>query len=195
MSDQNIIPGYIYGQQPLSSPISIEELALLKQTVLFTDEDERLLRLASDVLADQTEAILDVWYGFVGSHPHLLRYFGQQGQPDAHYLAAVRKRFGQWIIDTCTRSYDEDWLAYQQEIALRHHSIKKNQTDDAKAGPIIHLRYILAFIVPLTITMKDFLAAKGHDADTVAGMHAAWFKAVTLTAVLWSHPYVHLEEF
>ncbi|MFD1143641.1 protoglobin domain-containing protein [Larkinella insperata] len=195
MSETRAIPGYTYGQHPLASPILPEELTLLKQTVLFGPEDEQLLRLASEVLADQTEAILDVWYGFVGSHPHLLRYFSQQGQPDIQYLAAVRKRFGQWIIDTCTRPYDSVWLAYQQEIALRHHSIKKNQTDVARAEPIIHLRYILAFIVPLTVTMKDFLAAKGHDAQTVAWMHAAWFKAVTLTALLWSHPYVNANEF
>lgn len=194
MSEHNSLPGYTYGRVT-PSPVSIDELALLKQTVLFSEEDERLLRLAGDVLADQTDAILDVWYGFVGSHPHLLRYFSQEGQPDPHYLAAVRQRFGQWILDTCTRPYDETWLAYQQEIALRHHSAKKNLTDEAKAEPIIHLRYILAFIIPLTLTMKDFLAAKGHDADTVSGMQAAWFKAVTLTAVLWSQPYVYQDEF
>jgi hypothetical protein len=194
MSEHNSLPGYTYGRVT-PSPVSIDELALLKQTVLFSEEDERLLRLAGDVLVDQTDAILDVWYGFVGSHPHLLRYFSQEGQPDPHYLAAVRQRFGQWILDTCTRPYDETWLAYQQEIALRHHSAKKNLTDEAKAEPIIHLRYILAFIVPLTLTMKDFLAAKGHDADTVSGMQAAWFKAVTLTAVLWSQPYVYQGEF
>ncbi|CCH54856.1 hypothetical protein BN8_04069 [Fibrisoma limi BUZ 3] len=195
MIEHNTIPGYTYGQPLSKSPISIEELLLLKKTVLFSEDDERLLRLAGDVLADQTKAVLDVWYGFVGSHPHLIRYFGQHEQLDAHYLAAVRKRFGQWIIDTCTRPYDEVWLAYQQEIALRHHLTKKNRTDEAKAEPIIHLRYILAFIVPLTLTIKDFLAAKGHNADIVSGMHAAWFKAVTLTAVLWSHPYSNPEEF
>ncbi|GAB3745696.1 protoglobin domain-containing protein [Spirosoma pomorum] len=194
MSEHNSLPGYTYWRVT-PSPVSIDELALLKQTVLFSEEDERLLRPAGDVLADQTDAILDVWYGFVGSHPHLLRYFSQEGHPDSHYLAAVRQRFGQWIQDTCTRPYDETWLAYQQEIALRHHSAKKNLTDEAKAEPIIHLRYILAFIVPLTLTMKDFLAAKGHNADTVSGMQAAWFKAVTITAVLWSHPYVYQDEF
>ncbi|WP_460639679.1 protoglobin domain-containing protein [Larkinella harenae] len=195
MNEQQALPGYTYRQQTFPSPLTVEDLTLLKQTVLFGKEDERLLKLAGEVLADQTEAVLDVWYSFVGSHPHLLRYFSQHGQPDAHYLAAVRKRFGQWILDTCTRPYDTDWLAYQHEIALRHHSARKNRIDHAKAEPIIHLRYILSFIVPLTLTMKDFLAARGHDADTVAGMQAAWFKAVTLTAALWSHPYVHSTEF
>ena len=194
MTNQSSIPGYAYGHV-VESPITVDELALLKQTVLFTETDEQFLRLAGEVLADQTEAILDVWYGFVGSHPHLLQYFAKDGQPDTHYLAAVRKRFGQWIHDTCTRPYDQTWLNYQHEIALRHHSIKKNQTDGAVAAPIIHLRYLVAFIVPITATMKGFLAANGHDAYTVEAMHAAWFKAVTLTVLLWCHPYVYREEF
>ena len=43
--------------------------------MLFTEDDRRYLRMAGEVLADQVEALLDVWYGFVGSHPHLVRYF------------------------------------------------------------------------------------------------------------------------
>jgi hypothetical protein len=113
------------------------------------------------VLAGQTDAILDVWYGFVGSHAHLLAYFAQDGQPNMSYLSAVRKRFGQWIHDTCTRPYDQTWLHYQHEIALRHHAIKKNKTDGASAVPIVHLRYVIAFIVPLTVTIRPFLSAKG----------------------------------
>ena len=37
-------------------------------TVLFTDEDAGYLRRAGAILAPQTEAVLDVWYGFVGLH-------------------------------------------------------------------------------------------------------------------------------
>lgn len=53
----------------------MEDLDLLKQTVLFTGEDERYLRMAGDVLEDQVEDVLDAWYGFVGDHPHLIHYF------------------------------------------------------------------------------------------------------------------------
>jgi hypothetical protein len=67
--------------------------------------------MAGEVLKDQIDAVLDLWYGFVGSHPHLVYYFsGPDGKPDANYLAAVRQRFGQWILDTCNRPYDQDWL-------------------------------------------------------------------------------------
>jgi hypothetical protein len=39
----------------------MEDLDLLKQTVLFTGEDERYLRMAGDVLEDQIEDVLVVW--------------------------------------------------------------------------------------------------------------------------------------
>lgn len=66
------IPGYDYGRVRLPrSPISIDELELLKQTLLFDVNDEVALRQAGDVVEDQIDAILDVWYGFVGAHPHL----------------------------------------------------------------------------------------------------------------------------
>lgn len=190
------IPGYAYGRPTLAhSPISTQDLALLKQTLLWSEEDDQHLRLAGEVLADQTNAVLDVWYGYVGSHAHLVHYFTHQGQPDLGYLAAVRKRFEQWILDLCQRPYDQQWLDYQHEIALRHHVQKKNRTDGATAVPIVHFRYLVAFIFPITATIKGFLANKGHTADIVEKMHTAWFKAVTLTALLWCEPYIREGEF
>jgi len=32
------------------------------------DEDERYLRLAGEVLEDQIDAVLDLWYGFVAAN-------------------------------------------------------------------------------------------------------------------------------
>ncbi|MCS6873954.1 MAG: protoglobin domain-containing protein [Pyrinomonadaceae bacterium] len=186
--------GYDYGNVA-KSPISLEDFELLKKTVLFTDEDQKYLRLAGEVLKDQVQDVLDLWYGFVGSHPHLVKYFGKEGQPNANYLAAVRERFGQWIMDLCNRSYDQDWLNYQYEIGLRHHSTKKNKTDNVDAEPIVHFRYMVAFIYPITATIKSFLEKKGHDAETVQKMHDAWFKAVVLTVILWTYPYVKEGEF
>lgn len=188
------IPGYAYGQVS-RSPVSLEELDLLKQTVLFSADDEQALRLAGQVLAPQTDAILDVWYGFVGAHPHLLRYFSSNQQPDGNYLARVRARFGQWILDVCNRPYDQQWLDYQHEIGLRHTAAKKNLTDHAAAEPLIHLRYLTAFIVPLTVTIKPFLQDGEHSEAEVEAMYGAWFKAVTLTATLWSYPYVKEGQF
>lgn len=192
------IPGYTLGSnQVASSPMSDAEFDLLKATLLLGPDDLGHLRMAGDVLEDQVEQVLDVWYGFVGSHAHLVKYFaGSGGQPSAAYLAAVRRRFAQWIRNTCRADYDRRWLDYQYEIGLRHTRAKKNQTDGVQSpSDMIHLRYLLAFVVPLTLTMKPFLAAKGHTAGDVERMQAAWFKAVTLTAVLWAQAFVPAENF
>lgn len=164
--------------------------AFLGQTVLFGPEDEKYLRMAGDVLAGQVEEVLDVWYGFVAANPHLVAYFSTpDGEPIGDYLARVRPRFGQWIRDLCTRPYDQAWLDYQQEIALRHTTDKKNRTDGVDSLSAIPLRYLVAFIYPITATVREFLARDGHPAHDVEGMHQAWFKAVTLTVALWCQPY------
>lgn len=89
------VAGYTYGTNDVArSLLTLEDLNLLKQTVLFTEDDEKYLRLAGEVLADQIDAILDTWYSFVGSRPHLAQYFSTlDNQLIDEYLAAVRKRF------------------------------------------------------------------------------------------------------
>lgn len=192
------IAGYTYGSSEAArSPLNEQDLDLLKKTVLFTADDVRYLNMAGEVLGDQVEDVLDVWYGFVASHPHLVYYFSDaQGKPNADYLTAVRACFGQWIRDTCAAGYDRAWLDYQQEIALRHTRAKKNQTDGVRsAADHIALRYIIAFIYPITATIRPFLAKKGHSDDEVEKMHQAWFKAVVLHVTLWSLPYVKQGDF
>ena len=101
--------GYAYGDTSLApSPVTIADLDQLKQSVLWSEDDEAAIRRAGQILVPQTEAILDVWYGFVGAHPHLVATFaGADGTPDMKYLGAVRRRFAQWIDDLCNRFYDE----------------------------------------------------------------------------------------
>ena len=186
------IPGYTYeSSEKATSPVGSQDLDKLKATVMFTEDDEQALRLAGDVLEDQVEDVLDVWYGFVADHPHLVAYFSTpEGEPIQEYLDRVRPRFSQWILDTCRRPYDQTWLDYQEEIGLRHTTEKKNTTDDVNSVNNISLRYVIAFICPITATMRGFLGKKGHSAEQVEAMHQAWFKAVTLTVTLWSRPYV-----
>jgi len=192
------IPGYTYGTSAVPrAPISQEEFELLKTTVLFTEEDVRYLRMSYEVLKDQVEQILDVWYGFVGSNPHLLYYFTSRrdGQPIGSYLEAVRKRFGQWILDTARAEYDQAWLDYQFEIGRRHHRSGKNRTDGVDAVEHVPFRYMIALLIPITTTLKPFLANKGHSAEEVEKMHAAWVKSVTLQLILWCYPYVREGDF
>ncbi len=192
------LPGYDFGAQTIArSPIDLDELDLLKQTVLFTEEDENYLHLAGQVLEDQLDDVLDTWYDFVASHPHLVYYFSDSdGEPDTNYLSRVRERFKQWVLDACNRPYDQEWLDYQQEIALRHTREKKNQTDDVPSAPEhIGLRYMIAFIYPITATLRPFLANKGHSEEEVEKMFQAWFKSVVLHVTLWSQPYTKEGDF
>ena len=185
------IPGYTFAMPEVPrSPVSGKDIELLKATLLWSDDDDRYLRMAGGVLADQVEEVLDLWYGYVGSHPHLVYYFADRdGQPIGQYLESVRARFAKWVRDVCERPHDDAWRDYQYEIALRHTCVKKNQTDEVDSVPEIALRYLIAFIFPITATMRSFLASKGHRPEDVEGMHTAWFKAVVLHVCLWAQAY------
>lgn len=191
------IPGYRLNDPALPpSPVSPQDFEELKASLLFGPADVAALRRAHEVLAPQVEAILDVWYGFVGSNPHLLRYFSTEtGEPVGPYLDAVRKRFGQWILDTCRADYDAAWLAWQDEIGKRHHRIGKNKTDGVRAAPHIPMSQLLALAIPISVTVRPFLAKSGNSPDDVDAMHAAWTKSVWLHAILWARPYAIAGDF
>lgn len=195
---QGRAPGYALGQPTLArAPYSMADLAALQKSMLFGADDVAALRQSKAILADQNEAILDVWYGFVASTPELVVFFGdtRSGQPDGAYLAAVRKRFALWILDTADAKYDQAWLDWQYEIGLRHNRVKKNKTDGAHGPAQVDFRYLPALTIPITTTLKPFLAKTGASAADVEKMHAAWVKAVLLQAILWSHPYIKDGEF
>lgn len=191
-------PGYTMGQTTVpKAPISMEELNKIQTSLLLNQEDIAMLRKSREILGPQVEQILDVWYGFVGSHDFLLDTFvdRQSGQPDGAYLEAVRKRFGQWILDTAAAEYDQKWLDYQFEIGRRHHRTGKNRTDNAQASANIPYRYLPALMIPITTTLRPFLAKNGASPEEVDKMHAAWVKSVTLQVILWSYPYVRDGDF
>src|SRR5271166_366535 len=184
------IPGYSYGTPEVAkSPVSVRELDNLEISAGFTEEDQRYLRLAGDVLADQTKQIVDRWRGgiFAGI-PSLAKHPSTpEGDPIPEYLAKSNLRFQQWILDTYLRPYDQDWLDYQQEIALRHTASKKNQVDGVRSTPYIPLRDVIAFIGVMNETIKPYLAVKGHSAEEVDKMHRAWCKSIQLA--LWAGLY------
>jgi hypothetical protein len=186
------IHGYNYGDAGVgASPVSAEDLANLKVSAGFTKEDERYLRLAGEVLADQTKPVVDHWRnGIIVGIPNLARHSrALDGKPIPEYAANSGLRFEQWILDTCLRPYDQDWLNYQQEIALRHTSAKKNMVDGVQSTPYVPLRDIIAFIAVMNETIKPYLAAKGHSAHEVEKMHSAWCKSIQLQMALWTRAY------
>jgi hypothetical protein len=192
------IPGYSYGAAEVpNSPVSIRELADLQISAGLTEEDQRFLRLAGEVLADQTSQIVEHWRaGIIASIPHLARHSRTpEGDPIPEYLAKSNLRFQQWILDTCLRPYDQDWIDYQQEIALRHTSAKKNQVDAVRSTPFVPLRDIIAFVAVMNQTIRPYLAAKGNSAEEVEGMHRAWCKSLQLQLALWARVYIGRSEW
>jgi protoglobin len=189
------IPGYNYGAADVAkSPITTAELDLLKQSTGFTKEDERWLHVAGEVLADQTKELVGKWRAVIAAHPHLARYSQRpDGQKDPHYSEATGLRFQQWVLDTCLRPYDQDWLNFQQEIALRHTTLKKNKTDQVESAPTVHLRDIVAFTAVMNDPniIKPFLSAKGNSPAEVEKMHQAWCKSLLLQIALWTEPYTN----
>lgn len=186
------IPGYSFGAADVHpSPVSIQDFERLKISAGFTDEDTQYLRLAGEVLSDQTEKIVAHWRsGIIASIPNLARHSrSPEGDLIPQYLANSNLRFRQWILDTCLRPYDQNWINYQQEIALRHTAAKKNKVDGVRSTPYVPLRDVLAFVAVINETIKPYLAAKGHPAEEVDRMHRAWCKSMQLQMALWVGPY------
>ena len=60
--DTKGISGYTYGSPEASqSAVSMDELNELKISAGFTEDDQHYLRLAGEVLGDQTQQIVDHW--------------------------------------------------------------------------------------------------------------------------------------
>jgi hypothetical protein len=171
------------------------QLIELKTSAGFKDEDRRFLQLAGEVLSGQTRQIVAQWRSqIIASIPHLARHSRTpEGNPIPDYLAKSNLRFEQWILDTCLRPYDQDWLNYQNEVALRHTAAKKNKTDGVKSTPFVPFGDILAFVAVMNETIKPYLAAKGHSQEEVDRMHQAWCKSIQLQLALWANPYSNPE--
>jgi hypothetical protein len=191
------IHGYTYGTSEVaSSAVTLKQLEALKVSAGFTADDQRYLQLAGSVLEYQTRQIVAHWRGgIIAGIPNLARHSRTpEGDPNPDYLAKSNLRFEQWILDTCLRPYDQEWLDYQQEIALRHTSLKKNKTDDTRSTSHVPLRDIIAFIAVINETIKPYLASRGHSVEDVEGMHRAWCKSMQLQSALWSQPYADAKE-
>jgi hypothetical protein len=144
------------------------------------------------VLFEQTKAIVNHWRsGIIASITNLARHSQNlEGEALPDYLAKSNRRFEQWILDTCLRPYDQDWLNYQQEVALRHTSVKKNKTDNVESTAYVPLRDIIGFIAVMNETIKPHLAAKGHTAEEIEKMHRAWRNSMQIQLALWARPYM-----
>jgi len=184
------IPGYGFGSaEAAQSPLSMEDLLHLEQTLGWTSEDEQRLRKHAELFRSQAEQMIDSWRAVIARQPHLSQWFaGPDGKPDEEYKAGVKRRFVQWVVDVATRSHDQAWLNYQEEIGLRHTPAKKNKADGRHTPDLVPLRYLLAF-VPVVADVRRFLEAAITDPAELTAVEQAWTKAVHLHVTLWSRPY------
>jgi hypothetical protein len=189
-STEQSILGYDFGApQSARSPVSLEELRQVEQTLGWKSEDARLLRKYMEFFRSQSESMVDAWRAVIGAQPHLAQWFvGPDGKPDDEYKARVKRRFVQWVMDVAARPHDQGWLDYQEEIGLRHTPEKKNKTDGRHTPANVPLRYLVAF-VPVVTDIRRFLAPVIEDAAELAAMESAWTKAVHLHITLWCRPY------
>jgi Protoglobin len=188
------IPGYGFGSTDSArSPLSMEDLSHLEQTLGWTAIDGHLLLKHADLFRQQAEEMVAAWRTVIGAQPHLSMWFASpDGKPDDEYKARVKRRFVQWVIDVATRPHDQAWLNYQEEIGLRHTPEKKNKTDRRNTPPLVPLRYLLAFI-PVVADVRKFFSPAITDPEELAAVEKAWVKAVHLHITLWSRPYTRDE--
>ena len=169
------------------SPLTLEELQQLEQTVGWGVENAQVLQRHGEIFRNNAENMVHAWREVIGSQQHLVKwFFGPDGKRDAEYAAKMKKRFVQWVVDSVFRPHDRAWLDYQEEIALRHTPEKKNQTDGTEPPPLVPPRYLLGFITVVTITTRKFFTDAGVSGEELRKPEDAWARAVQLHVTLWS---------
>src|SRR4051812_46675427 len=85
-SESKQIAGYSYGDSTISrASMTLEEFSKLKLGAQFGENQERHLRLAWEVLRDQTTEIVNLWRAeIIARIPHLARHSKAQGA--RHFL-------------------------------------------------------------------------------------------------------------
>ena len=191
------ISGYSFGASSVPiSRVSVADLEEIKTTAGFTSEDEVHLRLAGEILGGQATAIVEHWRNqIIARNPNLARHSRTpEGTLLPQYLQASNRRFEQWVVDTCMRPYDQDWINYQQEIAARHMISKKNVTDHVRSTSHVPFRHIVAFVAVMNQTIRPYLAATGQAGEVVERMHQAWCKSMQIQIALWAKAYADTRE-
>ncbi|MEV7969212.1 hypothetical protein AB0O34_24950 [Sphaerisporangium sp. NPDC088356] len=69
------IPGYTYGtDEAATSPLTLQDLQRLKDTVWLTPDDEQALRQAAEILTDQADDMVTAWRARLGDLPWMRPY-------------------------------------------------------------------------------------------------------------------------
>ncbi|HEX2544718.1 MAG TPA: protoglobin domain-containing protein [Ramlibacter sp.] len=171
--------------------MSDESFQGLKDTLFFGPEEIGWLRQVHAVLQEQVDDVLDTWYGSLACKPKRTPYLTRTtALPEAVYVQALRRRLATWMLDVTAAAYDRAWLDHQHHERLRHARDSAPVIPDAAAAHAAHLRSIVGLVLPLTVTLRPFLARNGHARTEIDCMEQAWFKAATLVAALWAQPLI-----
>lgn len=172
---------------PQSTSVDAQVLIKIKRMMLFTHEDEQYLTMAGTILAPHAEEILNRWYEGIVSNNYLAHYFTSSGAPDLDYLNNLRPHFKAWIMTLCNRQDSHRWWEFEERIA-RQLQLRNVPLDDLHPLSPVYLRYMTTFVFPVSEAGRFFINSAGYNEAEVAAMHQAWFKAVSLSALLWIYP-------
>jgi len=91
------IPGYDFGDESVpDAPISMAEFERLKDTVMWSAEDDEYLRMAGETLEPQVDDMLDRWLGFLSTFEFMNDYRRDvdTGELIEEYGERSRPRYG-----------------------------------------------------------------------------------------------------
>ena len=70
------IPGYDYGERGTAeSPVTLDELRQIEDTVGWTEKDARTLERHGGIFDKDAEQMVDAWRAAIGKQPHLAKWF------------------------------------------------------------------------------------------------------------------------
>ena len=178
------------------SAVSLDELqAAAGDPAAGRGQFRAALRRSGDLLTPQVEAILDVWYG--SSVPTLICWLHSQAMtanPTRRIWLPYGVGSGAGFSTPHGPSSTRPGLTTSRRSAYATPAAARTALTPSRL-PTISLRYVLALLIPITATLKPFLADGGATPDEVETMYQAWVKAVLLQVILWSQPYVRDGDF
>lgn len=177
-------PRGLTGVGERKATVRAEEYELLKQLVLFSDDDARLLRCAMRTLVDRSDDYLDILLGLMAASPAAQGAMSEDLPGDTtESLQTMRLWFREWITETCGGRYDLEW-------ARRVHDAGSRAAPEAgiswlwQRGGITAARRRTAFVYPLAQPVRLILAADGRDTQALDRTCNAWLKSLLLQAAL-----------
>ncbi len=186
------IKGYVYGKAEVpKAPISKEELKLLLDSALWTQEDEENRKIIGEVIKENMSDMLNQIVSYFGSRDYLIYYFkDERGETtETEYVNNTVDRLAQWLLDICFRPIDENFVNYQYLIGIRHTFDGKGKADNVKTIPHIPMRYMITCIFPVTAVIRSFLERKFDDPKIVEKLYDTWFKLQVITTAFFCAHY------